>query len=289
MMTRTLKHLVFAAALLLVPALARAQSAQDAQALVDRSTIALQEMMTQTVSPTPRNMLDRSRAVLICPRVFKAGFFFGGSGGNCVLLARAGNGTWSYPAFFTIGSASFGFQIGVQDSALVLVVMTDRGLEALLSSHVKLGGDASIAIATIGGGVQGAMTTGITADIVAFQSTRGAFAGISIEGSVLDSRTDLSQAYYGQPLDARQIVIAMQASNPGAEPLRSVLTRYGAPATTAMPAAQPYPPPQSGYAPPPNYPPPANGQPQSLYPPQTGVQQGAPLGAVQQQSLPPPR
>lgn len=284
-----MRRFLLAAVLLLVPALARAQSAQDAQALVDRSTIALQEMMTQTVSPTPRNMLDRSRAVLICPRVFKAGFFFGGSGGNCVLLARAGNGTWSYPAFFTIGSASFGFQIGIQDSALVLVVMTDRGLDALLSSHVKLGGDASIAIATIGGGVQGAMTTGITADIVAFQSTRGAFAGISLEGSVLDSRTNLNQAYYGQPIDARQIVIAMQASNPGAEPLRSVLTRYGAPAATAMPAAQPYPPPQSGYAPPPNYPPPANGQPQSLYPPQTGVQQGAPLGTVQQQSLPPPR
>ncbi len=282
-----MRRFVFAAVLLLFPALARAQTAQDAQALVDRSTIGLQEMMTQTISPTPRAMLDRSRAVLICPRVFKAGFFFGGSGGNCVLLARAGNGTWSYPAFFTIGSASFGFQIGVQDSALVLVVMTDRGLDALLSSHVKLGGDASIAVATIGGGVQGAMTTGLTADIVAFQSTRGAFAGISIEGSVLDSRSGLDQAYYGQPLDTRQIVIAMQASNPGAEPLRSVLTRYGAPA----PIAQSYPPAQPGYAPPPpNYaPPPANVPPQSLYPPQAGVQQGAPLGAVQQQSLPPPR
>jgi len=199
-----MKRFLLTAALLLFPMFAHAQS-EEAQALVDRSTIALQEMMTQDVSHTPRAMLDRSRAVLICPRVFKAGFFFGGSGGNCVLLARAGNGTWSYPAFFTIGSASFGFQIGVQDSSLVLLVLTDRGLDALMNSHFKLGGDASIAIATIGAGVQGALTTGITADIVAFQATRGAFAGISVEGSVLNSRTDLDQAYYGRPLDTRQI------------------------------------------------------------------------------------
>ncbi|HEY5299684.1 MAG TPA: lipid-binding SYLF domain-containing protein [Acetobacteraceae bacterium] len=277
-----MKRFLLTAALLLFPMFAHAQS-EEAQALVDRSTIALQEMMTQDVSHTPRAMLDRSRAVLICPRVFKAGFFFGGSGGNCVLLARAGNGTWSYPAFFTIGSASFGFQIGVQDSSLVLLVLTDRGLDALMNSHFKLGGDASIAIATIGAGVQGALTTGITADIVAFQATRGAFAGISVEGSVLNSRTDLDQAYYGRPLDTRQIVIAMQAANPGADPLRGVLTRYGAPAS---PAAAPSPPP--GYAPrqPPGYPP--SSAPQSLAPPQSGYQ-GAPVGTVQQQSLPPPR
>ncbi len=177
------------AALLLYPALARAQSQE--QALVDRSTLAVQEILTQRISETPRKMVDRSRAVLICPRIFKAGFFFGGSGGDCVLLARAGNGTWSYPAFFTIGSASFGLQIGLQDSALLLTILTNRGLNALMNSHFKLGGDASVAIATVGGGVQGALTTGITADIVAFQSSRGAFAGISIEGSVLNSRIDM--------------------------------------------------------------------------------------------------
>ena len=279
-----MKRFLIAAALLLFPVLAQAQS-EEAQALVDRSTIALQEMMTQDISPTPRAMLDRARAALICPRVFKAGFFFGGSGGNCVLLARAGNGTWSYPAFFTIGSASFGFQIGLQDSALVLLVLTDRGLDALMNSHFKLGGDASIAIATIGGGVQGALTTGITADIVAFQATRGAFAGISVEGSVLNSRSDLDQAYYGRPFDTRQIVIAMQGANPGADPLRGVLTRFGVP---VAPVAAPYPP--AGYAPqsPPPASPPGYVPPQSLYPPQSGYQ-GAPVGAIQQQSLPPAR
>ena len=69
------------------------------------------------------------RRVMICPRVFKAGFFFGGEGGACVLLARAGNGTWSYPAFYGMGSGSFGFQIGIQDSQLIMMIMTDEGAE----------------------------------------------------------------------------------------------------------------------------------------------------------------
>ncbi|MEO8714069.1 MAG: lipid-binding SYLF domain-containing protein, partial [Acetobacteraceae bacterium] len=189
--------------------------------------------------------------------------------------------------FYTIGSASFGFQIGLQDSALVLMVLTNRGLDALLNSHFKLGGDASVAIATIGGGVQGALTTGITADIIAFQSTRGAFAGVSVEGSVLNARTDLDQVYYGPPLDTRQIVLAMQGANPGADPLRAVLTRLGAP--TPLAAAAPYPAPGPPRYAQPAYAQPAYGGPVSLgNAPQTGYQ-GAPVGAVQQQPLPPPR
>lgn len=290
--------LLAAAALLLLPNLARAQSEKQAQAqaLVDRSTLAVQEMMAQRISRTPRQMLGRARAVLICPRIFKAGFFFAGSGGDCAMLARAGNGTWSYPAFYTIGSASFGLQIGLEDSALVLMVLTNRGLDALMNSHFKLGGNASLAIATIGGGVQGALTTGITADIVAFQASRGAFAGISIEGSVLNSRTDLDQAYYGQPFDTRQIVIAMQGANPGADPLRGILTRLGAP-TVAAPYPQPGSGPPQGYPPQASYPQASPGYAPS-YPtgyrasggaaPMTGFQ-GGPRGPIEQQSLPPPR
>lgn len=288
--------LLAAAALLLFPTLARAQS--DEQALVDRSTIAVQEMMTQKISQTPRAMLGRARAVLICPRIFKAGFFIAGSGGSCVLLARAGNGTWSYPAFYTIGSASFGFQIGLEDSALVLMVMTNRGLDALMNSHFKLGGGASLAIATIGGGVQGALTTGITADVVAFQASRGAFAGISVEGSVLDAQTDMDRAYYGQPLDTRQIVIAMQGANPGADPLRGIVTRLGAPAVAVPYQQRPadyapragYPPqgyPQATAQPPGGYArsyPPGYAPPEGSGTPMTGYQ----AGAVQQQNLPPP-
>jgi lipid-binding SYLF domain-containing protein len=226
----------------------------EQQTLVDRATLTVQDMMTQTVSQDPKDLLRRAKAVMICPRIFKAGFFFGGEGGNCVLLARAGNGTWSYPAFYQIGSGSFGFQFGIEDSELMMMIMTEHGLNAVLDSQIKLGANAGIAVATFGAGIGGATTTAVGADIVAFAASRGLFGGVALEGSVMASQTPWNQSYYGQPLAARQVVIQMQGGNPGGDPLRDVLTRYGSRAATAQQQAQP---PQQvqqaqqpGYAPP---------------------------------------
>jgi lipid-binding SYLF domain-containing protein len=270
--------------ILLLPGMARAQG--DMQALVDRSTLTLQDMVQPSSSDQAANMLQRARAALICPRVFKAGFIVGGSGGECVLAARAANGTWSYPAFFAIGSASVGLQLGLQDSEVVMMVMTNRGLNALLSSHFTFGADASAVVATFGGGVQGATTTAAGADIVAFVKSRGAFVGLSLSGSVLSERSNWDEAYYGRPVDTRAIVVRMAASNPGADPLRALLTRYG----SGQPAAPPARP--GGYAEGPAGAAPAYGQPvygQSG----TGPTAGAPValspsGPIEQQPLPPP-
>jgi lipid-binding SYLF domain-containing protein len=291
-----MKSVLLAVALVVIPVLARAQT--DQQALVDRSTLALQDAMMLNVSQQPRSTLTHARAVVVCPQIFKAGFFFGGAGGDCVMAARAGNGTWSYPAFYTIGSFSFGLQIGVQDSEVIMMVMTNRGLNALLNASFKIGVGGSIAVAVIGGGVQGDTTAAVGADIVAFSIARGAFAGVSLEGSGLDSLTGWDQTYYGQPVDARQIVIDMQGRNPGADPLRDLLTRYGTPApvaTAAYGVGPVYAAPPPAAAPPAYASPPAYAaQPASAppgYAPPTGgapinLQSGAP---IQQQSLPPPR
>jgi SH3 domain-containing YSC84-like protein 1 len=258
----------------LTPQPARAQG--DEQTLVDRATLAVQEMVNQSVSEDPRIMLQRARAAMICPRVFKAGFIFGGEGGACVLLARAGNGTWSYPAFYGMGSGSFGLQIGIQDSQFVMLIMTEKGLRAILDSQFKLGADASLAIATIGAGVQGSTTGALGADIIAFSQTRGLYGGISLEGSLMGQRSEWNRANYGHPMDSRQIVIDMQGANPGADPLRDVLTRYGA--GEQRQAAAPQPPP----------PPPYQSQPAYQQGP-AQPSQLQPRGSVQQQSLPPPR
>jgi SH3 domain-containing YSC84-like protein 1 len=263
----------------------------EQQTLVDRSALATQEMMTQTVSNGPRDLLQKAKGVMICPRIFKAGFFFGGEGGQCVLLARAGNGTWSYPAFYDIGSGSFGLQFGIEDSQLVMLIMTDRGLNAVLDSQFKIGANAGIAIATIGAGIQGSTTAAVGADIVAFSENRGLFGGIALEGSIMSTQTDWNQAYYGQPFAARQIVIAMQGSNPGADPLRDLLTRFGAAAPPPPPPGAPASPPPvpPGYAPaaPPQAHaapvPAAPGSPTYLSPPPSSGQ-----GPVQEQSLAPP-
>jgi lipid-binding SYLF domain-containing protein len=255
----------------------------DQQTLVDRATLTIQEMMTQTVSQDPKDMLRRAKAVMVCPRIFKAGFFFGGEGGNCVLLARAGNGTWSYPAFYTIGSASFGFQFGIEDNQLLMLIMTEHGLNAVLDSQVKLGANAGVAVATIGAGVQGSTTAAVGADIVAFAASRGLFGGVALEGSVMSTQSDWNQLYYGQPFGARQLVMQMQGGNPGADPLRDVLTRYGARYARPMPPPSQ---PRQGYAPAyPQYQ--SSGMQPPPPPPSTEYQTPPPgdRGPIQQQNL----
>jgi lipid-binding SYLF domain-containing protein len=282
------------------------------QSLVDRAALTVNDMMTQNVSQDPRSLMRQARGVLICPQLFKAGFFVGGEGGSCVLAGRAGNGTWSYPAFYTITNGSFGFQFGVQDSELMLLIMTDKGLRAVMDSQVHLGANASVAVATIGGGVQGATTAAAGADIVAFAQARGLFGGVSLDGGVMSAKIDSNQAYYGQPLVARQIVLQMQGANPGADPLREVLTKYGAAEAAAQPRAQSYQPAPSPYQAQPAAPyqaQPAAAAPSGSYPPsyqpsyRPAASSAAPSGyqpppgqytypptsgGVQQQSLPPP-
>ena len=203
------------------PALAQTEQ----QTLVDRATLTVQEMFTGEHAADPLSLLRRSKGALICPRVFKAGFIIGGSGGGCVLVSRGPTG-WSSPAFYNIGSGSFGLQAGVQDSQMVFLVLTERGFHAVLDSQFKIGADASIAVATIGAGVEGSTTAALRADIVAFARTRGLFAGVSVQGSIISSDSGWDQAYYGKPLAAQQIVLQGEGSNPGAEPLREMLLKF---------------------------------------------------------------
>ena len=146
-------------------------------------------------------------------------------GGSCVLVSRGANG-WSSPAFYDIGSGSFGLQAGVQDSEVVFLVLTERGLHALLDSQFKVGADASIAVATIGAGVSGSTTAALRADIVSFAKNSGLYAGVSFEGSLISSRSGWNQIYYGRPFAAQQIVLQGEAQNPGSAPLAETLARY---------------------------------------------------------------
>jgi lipid-binding SYLF domain-containing protein len=209
---------------LATPALAQ----QDQQTLVDRAALAVQEVMgSGDQQSDAQDFLRRARAVLVCPRIFRAGFIIGGEGGTCVLVGRDGGGSWSSPAFYTMGAGSIGLQIGVQDAAVIIMVMTDRGLNALLNSQFSFGAEAAISVATIGSSIQGATTTAAGADIVAIARTRGLFAGISLQGNVLTYLPDWARAYYGRDVAARQIVVGMEVHNPGSDPLRAMLMRFG--------------------------------------------------------------
>ncbi|MGH7121996.1 MAG: lipid-binding SYLF domain-containing protein [Acetobacteraceae bacterium] len=198
-----------------------------AQRLVDRSTLTVESIMTSSSGPSVASTLKSARAVIICPEVFQVGFIIGGSGGGCIMAARAAEGSWSDPAFYTIGSGSLGLQAGIENSSVLIMIMNDKALNAVINSQFKIGADASLAVANFGAGVGGATTAALRADIVTFAENRGLFAGVSLNGALLSANSGSNQAYYGKPFGTRQIVIAVQANNPGANPLRSVLARYG--------------------------------------------------------------
>lgn len=220
-----MKRLLLASCLLLAtPAAALAESSQY---LVDSSTLALEDLMTGSGSQQYQYFLQHAKAIVVCPSIFRGAFFIGGEGGSCVLAARSPQGGWSYPAFYKLGSASIGFQWGVQSAEVALLIMTDDGLNALLTSQVKLGADAGISVATLGAGVNGSMSTAIKADILTLSKSQGLYVGISLSGSVVASDEGTDSGYYGSDYSARQIVVDQQGSNPGANPLRQLLGRYG--------------------------------------------------------------
>ncbi len=135
--------------------------------------------------------LDRAKAVLIAPNVVKAGFIFGGSGGRAVLVARDGR-TWVGPAFYDLATASVGFQAGIEVSEALILVMTEKGFNSLLSTSVKFGGDASIAAGPIGAGAK----ADITADLIAFTRAKGVYGGVNLDGTVVHANTAWNDAYY---------------------------------------------------------------------------------------------
>ncbi len=223
-----MKRLLLAATLLAAPMFsACAATPGTQQQLVDSSTLALESMMGAADSTQIQSVLRKARAVVVCPNIFRAGFFVGGVGGGCGMLVGSAGGSWSNPAFFWLGSGSFGFQVGVQSAQVLMMVMTSGGLNALINSQFKFGADAGLTVATIGANANGSMSTALDADIITLSKTQGLYGGISLSGSVLANDSGAEQSYYGRMLDAREIVLGMEGANPGASPLRETLARYG--------------------------------------------------------------
>jgi lipid-binding SYLF domain-containing protein len=222
-----MKRLFLAATMLAAGFAPAAALADSPQHLVDSSTLALESLMDAPETTQAEQLLHHAKAVVICPNIFRAGFFVGGEGGGCVMVARAANGSWSDPAFYTVGSGSFGLQIGVQNAQVMMLIMTNGGLNALLSSQVKLGADAGLTVATIGAGANASMSTAYNADILTLSKSQGLYGGLSVSGSVFGQDNGAEAVYYGSSLDSRQIVVDMAGHNPGANPLRQELIRFG--------------------------------------------------------------
>ena len=212
------------AALLLAgpPPAAVAADADDAHAVVERARLTLGEFQRDDNYSGMMDLLKRARGVLIYPQVLKGGFIIGGSGGTGVLLVREGkDGDFSYPAFYTMGSVSLGLQIGGESAEVVLLVMSQKGIDTLLSSNFKLGGDVSIALGPVGGGAKGDITT----DFISYAKSKGLYAGLNLDGSYLSVRDSLNRAYYGKETSPADIIIRRSAKNRDADPLREEIRK----------------------------------------------------------------
>lgn len=167
-----------------------------------------------------RDNFKKARGVVVSPRVTRAAFVFGGSGGDAVVLARDGTtGRWVGPAFYNMGAGSVGFQIGADVSEVVILVMSDKALNALLSSSFKLGGDASVAAGPVGVGT----SSSVTADMVSFARSKGVYAGLSLDGAVIKPDAGANEAFYGKAVSPVDILVRHTVNNSAAAPLQQSL------------------------------------------------------------------
>ena len=200
---------VLAGMLLCAPlAFARPADEQKEAERVENAGKVMQEIL-DVPDDIPQNMLDKARCVVVVPSVVKAAFVVGAAFGRGVMVCRTGpnyDGPWGAPTMMALEGGSFGFQIGVEGTDFVFLIMNNRGAESLLKSKVKLGGDASVAAGPVGRTASADTDAAMRAEILTYSRARGVFAGISLEGSTLRPDGNGNKALYGHEVSAQEII-----------------------------------------------------------------------------------
>lgn len=204
---------------------AAAQAQSEQQKLVDASDATLSNFMRDPEMKWLQQNIHRAKAVLISPEIVKAGFIIGGSGGRGVLVARdGGSGKWVGPAFYTLATASIGFQAGVAASEMITLVMTDKGMNSLLSNSFKFGADASVAAGPVGAGAK----SDVVADLIAFSRSKGIYGGLNLDGTVVSTNDDWNSAFFGKKVLPPDILVRAKVTNKGADKLIAAVAKAAA-------------------------------------------------------------
>jgi len=203
--------LVAASATLIAPA---AQAQTEQEKLVNASEATLSNFMRDPEMKWLQQNFGRAKAVMISPEIVKAGFIFGGSGGRALVVAKA-DGKWVGPAFYTMATASVGFQAGVAVSEMVTLVMTDKGLNSLLAASFKMGGDASVAAGPVGAGAK----SDVVADLITFTRAKGIYGGLNLDGTLVNLTDEWNKAYFGKAVLPPDILVRANVSNKQADKL----------------------------------------------------------------------
>src|SRR5450631_349180 len=209
------------AATLVFATLSFARPASDTKDEMDRLENA-GKVMTEILDipdDIPQDLMDKARCVVVLPSVLKAAFVVGGSYGRGVMVCRTGkdfSGPWGAPAIYALEGGSFGFQIGGEATDFVILIMNDRGMDSLLHSKVKLGGDASVAAGPKGRSASAESDAYMRAEMLSYSRARGAFAGVSLEGTTLRPDNDANKRLYGKGVTAEEIVMQSKVEAPAA-------------------------------------------------------------------------
>ena len=165
----------------------------EGQELVDKAVITVKKLMAEPdIAPHLQKYVSKAKGVLIFPNLLKAGFLYGAEGGSGVLLTSAANGQWSYPAFFAMGSASFGLQFGGQASETIIIIMSPKGLTSILAHKVKVGAELNAAVGNLGVGFETSTSTALGVDMITYSISKGAFLGGALEGAIIEPRVTLN-------------------------------------------------------------------------------------------------
>jgi lipid-binding SYLF domain-containing protein len=198
---------------LVLPAFA---SNEREQGRVKQSGEVLKEILN-IPDDIPQDLLGKAECIIVLPSVKKGAFGVGGSYGRGIMICRSGEhytGSWGAPALYALEGINIGFQLGGEATDFVLLVMNPKGARSLLSSKVKLGGDASAAAGPKGRTAEGATDIVMNAEILSYSRTKGLFAGISLEGSTLRSDGSANEKLYGRKLSAKDIIRGGKVGSP---------------------------------------------------------------------------
>lgn len=196
---------------------ATAQTKEEAERIIEKARIVVEEMMTSRDRVVPEDLLRDCAGLAIIPEMIKGGFIVGGSYGKGVVLAHKA-GKWSGPAFIYLGAGSLGFQIGVEMVDLILVVIGDQTMDSFLKASFKLGGDVAIAAGPYGAQATAATDILLKGGIFSYSRAQGLFAGVSLEGAGMGTQSDLNRAYYDLE-SAKSILYGEVPTTPAAKSL----------------------------------------------------------------------
>jgi lipid-binding SYLF domain-containing protein len=185
---------------------------EDSVDRMQRSVDVLHGIMSTPDKGIPEEVLTGAKCILVVPDLIKGGFIFGGKHGRGVATCRTAEG-WSAPAFVSVGGGSWGLQIGVEDVDLIMLVMNDRGLQHLLSSKFELTGEGSVAAGPVGRHASAGTDWMLNTEMLTYSRTKGVFAGLTLEGAVVEQDNDSTRAIYGKHMMFRSI-LSGKASTP---------------------------------------------------------------------------